>query len=339
VKHALLLGLAGPLDHAVALAAAAETGGLDTVYVIEGGREPFVPLAALAAATTTIGLGTYVANAYARTPWTMAMSALDLDELCGGRVTLGLGAGNRFVNGWAHGLDSSRPLAKLRDYLAIVRAVTTAGAGQAVKLDGEVHHIRWRAAREPVRPSIPVVLAAAGPRMIALAAASSDGVGVGVLVSPEHLRDVIRPLARDAAEAAGGDPDSVRFPMAAMVSVDDDDERARAAAKEAVCRLFHPVPHPYYDFLLRAQGYGAAADAAASLVPQGRMAEAVALIDDEIVDRLTITGTPAACADRLAAYEGLADEVICLDTGAWSPASSGAVLTMLTLARAATAAA
>ena len=339
MKHALLLDLAGPLHQTVARAVAAETAGLDTVYGIEGNREPFVPLAALAAATTTLGLGTYVANAYARTPWTMAMSALDLDELCGGRFTLGLGAGNRHLNGWAHGVDSSRPMAKLREYLAIVGAMTTAGAGQAVKLDGEVHRIRWRAAREPVRPSIPVVMAAAGPRMTELAASCSDGVGVGELVSPEHLRDVIRPLAHKAAEVAGRDPDAVRFPMAAIVSVDDDEGRARVATKEAVCRLFHPVPHPYYDFLLRAQGYGAAADAAASLMPQGKTQEAAAQIDDEIVDRLTITGTPTACADRLAAYEGLADEVICLDIGSRSPTaaptSSDALFKTLGLARAA----
>ena len=82
--------------------------------------------------------------------------------------------------------------------------------------------------------------------------------------------------------------------MAAMVSVDDDEERARATTRHAICRLFHPVPHPYYDFLLRAQGFAAAADAAAELVPQGRVREAMAQIDDEVVDRLTITGTAAA---------------------------------------------
>ena len=100
-------------------------------------------------------------------------------------------------------------------------------------------------------------------------------MGVGVLVSPEHLRDVIRPLASAAAEAAGRDPGAVRFPMAAMVSVDHDEERARATTRHAICRLFHPVPHPYYDFLLRAQGFAETADAAAELVPQGRIREAM----------------------------------------------------------------
>ena len=313
MNHALLLDLAGPLDEAVAIARAAEAGGLDAVYVIEGGRDAFVPVVALAAATASIGLGTYVVNAYARSPWLTAVSALDLDEVCAGRLVLGLGAGNRHLNDWLHGLDSARPLQKMREYVEIVRAMVRARAGELVEIRGEVHRTRWRAGRDPARAAIPVVVAAAGPKMTDLAAAYSDGVGVGVLVSPEYLREEMRPRAQRAAEAAGRDPDEVRFPMAAMVAVDHDDERARAAARHAICGLFHPVPHPYYDFLLRAQGYGSVADAAGELVPQGRVREAMAHVDDEVVDRLTISGTPAACARRLKAYAGLIDDVICLN--------------------------
>jgi alkanesulfonate monooxygenase SsuD/methylene tetrahydromethanopterin reductase-like flavin-dependent oxidoreductase (luciferase family) len=335
VRHALLLDLAGPLQHAIALAVAAEAAGLDTVYAIEGGREAFVPLAAMATATSRIGLGSYVVNAFARTPWLTAMSALDLDELSGGRFVLGLGTGNRHINEWSHGVDSSRPLAKMREYVPVVRDVLCARAGELVAHDGAHHPVRWRAGRDPVRAAVPVVVAAAGPKMIELAGSLADGVGVGVLVSAEHLAEVIRPCGRDAAAAAGRDPDLLRFPMAAMVSVDDDEERARATARHAVCRLFHPVPHPYYDFLLRAQGFAAAADAAAALVPQGRVREAMEHIDDEIIDRLTISGTPATCAARLAEYDGLADEVICLDLRRPDPgdplAASAGVFAMLAL--------
>lgn len=310
---ALLLDLAGPLPEAVDLAVAAEAAGVGAAYVIEGGRDAFVPLTAIARATTTIGVGTYVVNAYARTPWLTAISALDLDELSGGRLVLGIGAGNVHINDWSHGVDSSRPLGKLREVLDVVRAVVGARAGELVTYDGAVHRTRWRADRDPQRPAIPVVLAAAGPKMIELAATHADGVGVGVLVSPEHLRDEIRVRAQGAAERAGADPAALRFPMAAMASVDGDEERARATTRHAICRLFHPVPHPYYDFLLRAQGYAAVADAAGELVPQGKVREAMAQVPDEVVDRLTITGTPAQAATRLAAYEGIADEAICLN--------------------------
>ena len=99
------------------------------------------------------------------------------------------------------------------------------------------------------------------------------------------------------------------------------------------------MPHPYYDFLLRAQGFGRAADIAAELVPQGRLREAAEHIDDEIVDRLTFTGDPASCALRLAAYDGLADSVIGMNIRAGSKGDRHAgyaeVFEMFALARAA----
>ena len=171
----------------------------------------------------------------------------------------------------------------------------------------------------PPARRVPIILAAAGPRMIELAAAASDGVGLGLLISADHLEHEIKPRARAAAEAAGRDPAAVRFPMAALVSVDDDEERARTMARRAIVGLFHPVPHPYYDHLLRMQGHADVADAAAQLAPRQRWAEATAAISDALLDDLTITGTPAQCAARLRAYDGVASEVICLDLGRGGP--------------------
>jgi 5,10-methylenetetrahydromethanopterin reductase len=321
----------GPsIAECVALAQRAESIGVDAVYGIEGVNDVFVPMAAIAAATTTIGIGTYVANAYARTPQAAAFAALNLDELSGGRFTFGIGAGNRHVNEWVFGLDSSKPMAKMRDYLAVVAAMLTGEGPGGDEIGGPIHHVQSRFVRRPPR-RIPYIVAAAGPRMIELAAAASDGVGLGILISPEHLADAIRPRAEAAAAAAGRDPSAVRFPMAAMVSVDDDVERARALTRRAICGLFHPVPHPYYDFLLREQGYADVADAAGELAPQKRWREAMAAIDDQLIDRLTITGTPEECARRLAAYHGIADEVICLQLQGGSDGNDG-LFRMLSLA-------
>jgi alkanesulfonate monooxygenase SsuD/methylene tetrahydromethanopterin reductase-like flavin-dependent oxidoreductase (luciferase family) len=103
--------------------------------------------------------------------------------------------------------------------------------------------------------------------------------------------------------------------MAALTSIDDDEGAARARARRAIVGLFHPIPHPYYDSLLREQGYAHVADAATELAPQKRWAEATATIDDELLDRLTFTGTPAQCAARVSEYDGLADEIIFLPLG------------------------
>jgi alkanesulfonate monooxygenase SsuD/methylene tetrahydromethanopterin reductase-like flavin-dependent oxidoreductase (luciferase family) len=313
----------------------AEAAGFDGVYGIEGLRDVFVPMAAIAAATTRLQLGTYVANAYARTPQSAATAALQVDELAGGRFVLGIGSGNRFINDWFFGLDSSKPMQKLREYLAVLGALLSGERPDGTAVGGDIHHVQSRFVR-PVPRRVPVVLAAAGPRMIELAAAATDGVGLGILVSAEHLAHDIRPRALAAADAAGRDPDALRFPMAAMVNVDDDVERARALTRRAICGLFHPIPHPYYDFLLRAQGYGAVADAATELAPQQRWNEAMEQIDDELIDRLTITGTPEQCASRLATYSGVADEIICLQLArAAEPGSDGgdALFRMVAIAR------
>lgn len=318
----------------ITLAQRAESVGVAAVYGIEGVNDVFVPMAAIAAATTTIGIGTYVANAYARTPQAAAFAALNLDELSGGRFTFGIGAGNRHVNEWVFGLDSTKPMAKIRDYLAVVAALLTGEVPASDEVGGPVHHVQSRFVRRPAR-RVPCIVAAAGPRMIELAATASDGVGLGILISPEHIAGDIRPRAEAAAAAAGRDPAAVRFPMAAMVSVDDDAERARDLTRRAICGLFHPVPHPYYDFLLREQGYAQVANTASELAPQKRWREAMATIDDELIERLTITGTPEQCAARLDAYRGIADEVICLQLQSGPDGDHDGLLRMLALACAA----
>ena len=100
--------------------------------------------------------------------------------------------------------------------------------------------------------------------------------------------------------------------MGAQVSVNRDAELARDATRAAICGLFHPVPHPYYDSQLRQLGFVDFADQASQLMPAGRTREAMDLVPDEVIDTMTITGTPAQCAARIAEYEGLADEIIAI---------------------------
>lgn len=312
MRLGLLLGFEDSLATVVELARQAEAAGFGGVHLVEATRSALVPATAVALATERVLVGTYIVNAYARDPWVTALAARDLDELSGGRLVLGVGTGNRHMNEWYMGVDTARPLAKLRDYLTILRSMTAARAGESVRHDGPVHRTRWRSAFEPVRPSIPVHLSASGPRMVRLAGEVADGVAVGIMTSPHFLADVVRPNAQAGAAAAGRDPASLAFPIGAQVSVNQDEELARQATRLAICGLFHPVPHPYYESQLRQLGFGEFADAAAALMPAGRTREAMALVPDEVIDTMTITGTPQQCAARVAAYEGLADEIIVL---------------------------
>jgi alkanesulfonate monooxygenase SsuD/methylene tetrahydromethanopterin reductase-like flavin-dependent oxidoreductase (luciferase family) len=311
----LLLGDLSVRD-AITVACDAEAAGFDSVQQVEAYRSGFVPLAAIAAATTRIGLGTYIANAYGRSPFLTALSALDLDELSGGRFTLGVGVGNRHLNEQFQGIAGERPHAKMRDFVEVVRRIVGAPVGERVEYAGRVHRVRWRRSLPGARPTLPVHLAAIFPKMVQTAASVADGVALGVLVSAPYIREVVRPAIREAATAAGRDPSGIALPMGAVVAVDDDRERARDLVRRTIAGMFHPLPHPYYDFLLREQGFAKVADACARHMPEGRIEAAIETMDDALVDRLAFAGDAATCTRRLREYDGLVDEAILLNVSA-----------------------
>jgi alkanesulfonate monooxygenase SsuD/methylene tetrahydromethanopterin reductase-like flavin-dependent oxidoreductase (luciferase family) len=220
------------------------------------------------------------------------------------------------LNEQFQGIAGERPHATMRDFVEVVRRIVGAPVGARVEYEGRVHRIRWRRSLAGVRPTLPVHLAAMFPKMIQVAASVADGVALGVLVSAPYLREVVRPAIRAAAAAAGRDPDTLAVPMGAVVAVDDDLERARDLVRRTIASFFHPLPHPYYDFLLREQGFARVADACARHVSEGRIEAAIETMDDALVDQLAFAGDAAACARRLREYEGLADEAIVLNVSA-----------------------
>ena len=120
--------------------------------------------------------------------------------------------------------------------------------------------------------------------MVRLAGEVADGVGIGIMSSVEFVRDIVRPNARQGAEQAGRDPDALVFPTAATISINQDAHAARQASKRAICKLYHPIPHPYYDSQLRQLGFAEFADQATQLVPAGRLAEAIDLVPEAVVE-------------------------------------------------------
>jgi 5,10-methylenetetrahydromethanopterin reductase len=287
------------------LAARAEDSGFSGVYVAEAWRSGFVPVAAMAARTQRVTVGPYVMNAHARTPMIAGLSAVDLDDVAGGRLLLGVGSGNKVTNEKYQGVPVHRPLQKMREYVELLRRVTTARQGEQVDFSGEVHSMTgWRSQVDPYRPAIPIYLAATSPRMTELAGEVADGIALGSLQSAEFVRRV----AEQARASAGSRPFGVM--VAAMVSVDDDREQARSAGRTAVVNLYAGKPHPHYDSLLRQQGFVQLADDLTRLVAEGELTKAHDAVPDEVVDELLIAGTPDDCAGRLADYAGIVDEVV-----------------------------
>jgi alkanesulfonate monooxygenase SsuD/methylene tetrahydromethanopterin reductase-like flavin-dependent oxidoreductase (luciferase family) len=310
MKTAMMLGFEDSIKTMTTIATEAERAGIDALYTVDAGRSATVTAAAVLNATERAQVGTYIVNAYAREPWMTGIEARDLNEISNGRFVLGVGTGNLHFNDYYMGLDSSRPLEKMRDFMQIVKAVVSGKARQSVRYEGKHHKIRWRATWEPTTGDVPVLLSASGPKMVKLAGEVSDGVGIGIMSSVQFVRDIVRPNACEGAKLAGRDPATLQFPVAATVSINADEEAARNASKAAICKLYHPIPHPYYDSQLRQLGYAEFADQATELMPQGRLTEVMALVPDEVVDTMTITGTLDQCLARVDEYEGVADQLI-----------------------------
>ena len=315
MKIGMMLGFEDSIKTITTIAQEAERSGIYSLYTVDAGRSAMITAAAVINATHRAKVGTYIVNAFAREPWMTGLEARDLNEISGGRFVLGVGTGNLHFNDLYMGIDSTKAKAKMRDFMQIVRQVVAGRAAERVRYQGDVHRIRWRATWNPTVPTPPVFMAASGPNMVRLAGEVADGVGIGIMSSVEFVRDIVRPNARQGAEQAGRDPDALVFPTAATISINQDAHAARQASKRAICKLYHPIPHPYYDSQLRQLGFAEFADQATQLVPAGRLAEAIDLVPEAVVDTMTITGNVEQCAQRIREYEGVADELILARTG------------------------
>ncbi|WP_460493080.1 LLM class flavin-dependent oxidoreductase [Dactylosporangium cerinum] len=200
----------------------AEAAGAAVVWAPELHRSAPVTAAALAARTGTIGVGTGIALAFARSPFLTALSALDLDELSGGRLRLGLGTGVQRLNEDWHGVTWSRPVRRLREtVLAIRLLIAGAHTGEPIDFQGEEVRLRVRGYRRPyapVRAAIPVYLAGVGPAMTALAGEIGDGWISHELCSPSYLASHVLP--RLGAKAG------FEVVVSACCAIDDDADAA-----------------------------------------------------------------------------------------------------------------
>lgn len=199
-----------------ALALQAEAAGFDSLWVADhllyrfppgltaGGWEGWTVLAALAEATTRVELGTLVACAAFRNPAVLAKMAVTLDEVSGGRFTLGVGAGWHAPDFAAFGVPFERRVARFAEALQIIRPLLATGA---VDFAGRHHRadvceIRPRGPRPAGQP---LLVGGTGPRMLRLAARHADASNTGYVAELETLR--ARQLSMDAAcRAVGRDP-------------------------------------------------------------------------------------------------------------------------------------
>src|SRR5947207_9893136 len=137
-----IAAIADTADDLASEARDAEAAGIECVWAPELFRSSVTQATWLAAATERIGIGTGIAWAFTRSPFILAVTALDVDEMSGGRFRLGLGAGVKRLNETWHGVAYGRPAPHLRETLEAVRLIMQhAGTGEPIRYDGTYHDI------------------------------------------------------------------------------------------------------------------------------------------------------------------------------------------------------
>jgi len=299
------------LEEFVEAARAAEDAGAQVVWAPELHRSATVTTAALAAGTSTVGVGTAIALAFARSPMVTALEAMDLDEMSHGRFILGLGTGVQRLNEDWHNARWGKPVAHLRETVAIVRHfVAHARDGAPIDIPGEYEHMRIRGYQRPYRQQrteIPIYLAGMGPLMTRVAAEIGDGWISHELCSPQFVRDQVLPAITDGIGRAGKTRDDVDLVVSACCAVDVDGAAARRRAAGIVG--FYASVRTYGDFF----GFHGFADDQEQVIEAFKAGATAAKLGDSVSDRmvdtLTLAGTPSEVADRLRGYEGLVDTV------------------------------
>jgi F420-dependent oxidoreductase-like protein len=294
-------------DGAAAFAAEAERLGVHSVWTAEAwGFDAVTPLAFVAARTTRIGLGTGIMQVGARTPAMIAMTALTMRSLTGGRFILGLGAsGPQVVEGW-HGVPFDRPVQRIREVIEIVRMVMR---GERLEYGGELYRLplpggRGRALRSsaPGGP-VPIYVASLAPRSLELTGELCDG-WVGGSFVPESADVFLDPL-RAGAERAGRSLADLDLQVAVSVEFGEDVEAIARRHARGYAFTFGAMGSATRNFYLDAfarQGYGEAAREVQRLWLEGRRDEAADRVPPELALRTNLLGPEADVRERLRAY-------------------------------------
>jgi F420-dependent oxidoreductase-like protein len=297
----------------------AERLGFDAVWAGEAyGSDAVSPVAWVLAQTSRIKAGTSIMQMPARTPACAAMTAMTLQALSGNRFLCGIGpSGPQVIEGW-HGVKFGKPLARTREYAAIIRQILERKA--PLEFHGEHYDIPYQGPGatglgKPLRsiihgdPSLKIYTASITPSGLRTAGEVADG-NLPYFMSPEKAEAVVGPIV-EGRKRAGKSPDLADFDNApyVRVSMGDDLARCRDALRPGLAFYIGGMGARganFYNDLTRRIGYEAAAAEIQDLFLAGKREAAAAAVPDAFIDEISLIGPPARIKDRLQAWQDIA---------------------------------
>jgi alkanesulfonate monooxygenase SsuD/methylene tetrahydromethanopterin reductase-like flavin-dependent oxidoreductase (luciferase family) len=270
-----------PMDAIPELAQLAEKHGFDCAWGGEANnKDPTVMLAAIAAVTTRLKVGSAVYHILGRTPATLALQAVGLDELSSGRFFLGIGSSNPTIARW-HGQTFDHPLGRVEEYIEIVRA---AMRGDKLNFHGKFFTAEnFKMAFRPSGRNIPIYLAAFGSKMTRLAGRMTDGVLIN-MANPIEIRRIAEEVKR-GAEEAGKDPSNIEIICKIRCAIAQSYQAAREALSHA---LTYYALADYYRDLLGRMGFAAEVEAMRAAWKSGGFHAARKFVTDRLFEGLPL---------------------------------------------------
>lgn len=293
------------------LAAAADDIGYDVVWVAEAyGSDAATVLGAIAVTTRRIEIGSAVLQIPGRTPAMTAMTAATLDALSGGRFRLGLGvSGPQVSEGW-HGVRFSDPLGRTREYVQIVqqaiarRRVTAGGNHFTLPLaDGPGKSLVL--SLQPVRPQVPLYLAAVGPNNLSLTGEIADG-WLAIFFDPDSGSQHISRI-HAAAGAVGRDASAIDISVQASLALHQDPERAALLVRPTAALYIGGMGSKkvnFYHGIATSMGFEREADEVQERFLSRDYAGAAAAVPFQFIDRTSLLGDVDRIVQRLHTLAG-----------------------------------
>ena len=314
-----------PLDAVGEHARRLEELGFDVLWCNETTADPFLVLAQMALGTERATVAPNVAIAFARSPFSMALAAWDIQRASRGRLRLGLGTQVRAHVERRFSAEFEHPAARVADYIHCLRAIwRTFQTGARPDYQGRFH--RFTLINDffnpgPIEhPDIPIDLAGVNERMCRAAGEAADGFQVHPMHSPGYLREVIRPALDEGARTRGMRVDDLEV-QAPCFAISGETEAERVKAEQRVrTQVAFYASTPSYRAFLDYHGFVDIAKPLSQLMRSGDIAAMPALIPDALLEEIAIFG-PRASLPRLLRERYAGDLLQC--TALYLPPAEG----------------
>jgi probable F420-dependent oxidoreductase len=296
--------LAGGLAATRDITVRAEAAGFDAAWSGEFlNRSGIVSVAAMAGATSRIGVGTAIAYAVGRSPLILANDARFLDEMSEGRFTLGLGTGTKgMMVGWLGVTDPDGPATRMEELIPLLRRLWHLHE-EPVQHEGRFYRCNITPTADiepPYRPEIPIYTAGVNARMIEVAGRVSNGLICHPTITDRYLDEVARPAIEKGAAKTGRSASDVVLKGVVIAAISDDAEQAR---REAAAQIAFYVAPRAYGPVMEASGFAEETAAIQAAFRAQDHQAMVAAVSDRMLDEMAAWGSADDVRDQVARFE------------------------------------